>query len=728
MKPNTASCFLLVGLALALQHAEAEPSRRAARRRTLGRVLAAISASIGAWTVLEYLFGVRLGLDEWISPAPDGGAGGAAMRMSIATAVGFSLIGSALVVLDHPRSVRLHVAEVLSLTTVVAGLLALVGFLYDAETPYGFSAYSTMALLTALLFFLLGLGTLLVRPRRALVRVLTSDHGGGPIARRMAPVAVTAPLVIGVLCQTGSRAGYYEMSFAIAVFTVASMLIFAALTWRAALALDRVDEQRGEPAGDARAHAENLSVTLHSIADAVIATDAAGRITIMNAVAEGLTGWSEAEATGRPVDDVFRVVDEATGRETDSFAMRVLGEESFATMSGAALVEARDGTRRPIAARGSPIRGLDGRALSGAVIVFRDQTDERQWMQALSDSERRTRALVNASAQVFWSADPEGLAFDESPSWYAFTGQSLEQRQGRGWLDVVHENDRGDVEELWRKSVASCEGLDVECRVRHVSGEWRWMAVRAVPLTRDDGSVSGWVGMNADITERKRAEAATEASLAEKEVLLTEIHHRVKNNMQVISSILGLQAGLVNDERARLAFDECQGRVQSMSLVHERLYQSANLASIDFAEHLRDVCELIAVAFDQPARRVELVVEAESLAMGLDVAVPVGLIANELLTNALKHAFPGRRDGVVRVSLRHEGGGKVALTVADDGVGIPPDLDWQKARTLGLRMVRSLLRQIDGELEIERDRGTRVTARFPAAAASAAPESAPAGA
>ena len=163
-------------------------------------------------------------------------------------------------------------------------------------------------------------------------------------------------------------------------------------------------------------------------------------------------------------------------------------------------------------------------------------------------------------------------------------------------------------------------------------------------------------------------------------------------------------------------FSDCQGRVQSMAMIHERLYRSANLATLDFGEHLRELAEMLVRSFGETSARVRLEVEAEGLTLDIDTAIPVGLILNELVTNALKCAFPGGRAGVLRVSLRQSDPGWLRLTVADDGVGLPDGLEMGQARSLGMKMVRSLTRQINGGIEIDRAQGTAFHIRFPAPA------------
>jgi NO-binding membrane sensor protein with MHYT domain/two-component sensor histidine kinase len=224
------------------------------------------------------------------------------------------------------------------------------------------------------------------------------------------------------------------------------------------------------------------------------------------------------------------------------------------------------------------------------------------------------------------------------------------------------------------------------------------------------------------VIERKRAEEQVRASLAEKEVLLKEIHHRVKNNMQVISSMLNLQTGRIQDLRTREMFRDAQNRIKSMALIHERLYRQHTLARLDFAEYLRQLINNLVRSYRTSS--VELKLELDQVSVDIDTAVPCGLIVNELVTNSLKYAYVGGRPGVLSVSLSgfdHAGEGQAQLCVADDGPGVPAEFDLRTAASLGLQLVGDLVDQIGGVIERENGNGARWTLTFPATRAQQRP-------
>jgi PAS domain S-box-containing protein len=219
-----------------------------------------------------------------------------------------------------------------------------------------------------------------------------------------------------------------------------------------------------------------------------------------------------------------------------------------------------------------------------------------------------------------------------------------------------------------------------------------------------------------DVTQRVAAEEKIKASLREKEALLKEIHHRVKNNLQVVTSLLGLQSRAATDEQTRRMFQESQDRIHSMALLHESLYQSNNLSMIDFPDYIRQLASHLFHSYGVHADRIHLRTNLDELYLNLDSAVPCGLIINELVSNSLKYAFPDGREGEVRIELHEHSDSQARLVVADNGIGLRSDIDWVTARSLGLRLVRSLAEQLGAKIEVKSNAGTEVQLTFAAAA------------
>ncbi|MCP4040817.1 MAG: hypothetical protein GY731_02520, partial [Gammaproteobacteria bacterium] len=202
------------------------------------------------------------------------------------------------------------------------------------------------------------------------------------------------------------------------------------------------------------------------------------------------------------------------------------------------------------------------------------------------------------------------------------------------------------------------------------------------------------------------AEEKIKASLKEKEILLREVHHRVKNNMEVITSLLNLQAHRTLNKEAVAVLQESQQRVKTMAMAHERLYRSQDLAHLKLSEYVSSLVGTAQQMFATIANRVTVQIQVADFQVNMDQAIPLGLIINELVTNTLKHAFPEGRPGTVTVSMEPKGEDEAVLMVADDGVGIPEELDWQNTDSLGLLIVVSLAQQLDGSIELDRSHGT----------------------
>jgi PAS domain S-box-containing protein len=211
---------------------------------------------------------------------------------------------------------------------------------------------------------------------------------------------------------------------------------------------------------------------------------------------------------------------------------------------------------------------------------------------------------------------------------------------------------------------------------------------------------------------RKKVDAQVKASLEEKDVLLKEIHHRVKNNMQVISSLLNLQSRHLHDPKVAEAFRDSQRRIRSMALIHERLYQSSDLSRIEFSQYLRNLATHLFHSYQVDANRIRLRIDAEPIYLNINTAIPCGLIVNELVSNSLKHGFPGDRGGEVAVELRRVPEDGYLLRVKDDGIGFPEGLDIHRTETLGMQVVTTLASQIDAAIDLSRVPGTEFCVHF----------------
>jgi two-component system, sensor histidine kinase PdtaS len=231
------------------------------------------------------------------------------------------------------------------------------------------------------------------------------------------------------------------------------------------------------------------------------------------------------------------------------------------------------------------------------------------------------------------------------------------------------------------------------------------------PIDTDDGPMV--LSAIVDISHRKEEKERIQSALKEKDILLGEIHHRVKNNLQIIYSLLNLQSARITDPAALDMLRDSQNRVRSMALIHQTLYGSRDFARVDFALFIDTLLPVLADSYGIDPRRVSVRVDVEPVRLPINSAVPCGLVVNELIANAFKHAFPGQRSGEIRVALTRQPGDEALLTVSDNGIGLPEHLDADETGTLGLQLVNLLASQLNGAIAITRSNPTRFALRFP---------------
>jgi len=276
------------------------------------------------------------------------------------------------------------------------------------------------------------------------------------------------------------------------------------------------------------------------------------------------------------------------------------------------------------------------------------------------------------------------------------------------------ENDLNTVDPFWNDSYKNAfNGKKVEFFLEKntLKGESIVRQIILSPIKDLENNIVEVSGIAFDITKNKKNEERISQSLKEKEILLKEVHHRVKNNMQVISSILNLQSSYVTDEYALSLLKECQNRIKSMAYIHEGLYQTKNFESVNFTEYLSTLIKNLIHTYSVNSKKVKLVLNLSELFLNLDLSIPCGLIINEIISNSLKYAFTNRMDGIIFVNLAIEKE-IVRIEVGDNGVGIPAHVDIKQTQTLGLQLVDTLIEQIDGTLELDRKNGTKFIIKF----------------
>lgn len=323
-----------------------------------------------------------------------------------------------------------------------------------------------------------------------------------------------------------------------------------------------------------------------------------------------------------------------------------------------------------------------------------DELSRTTVSQAFLDS------IIESMVDALVVATPDGTIRTANPAAAALFGAPREAMLGKPVADFIPPQDPGWPDHVHALEIVirARDGRDIPVRLSR-------SVIRA-----GNGADQGTAFVAQDITDRKRAEERIRMALEEKEVLFKEIHHRVKNNLQIIASLLSLQARQLADGGALL--QESRNRIRVMALVHEMLYRSETPARIDFRDYLVSLTEHLMSSYGGRTRRIRLASELAPVSLSLDAAIPCGLIINELVTNSLKHAFPHGADGEIVVELNASADGGYYLAVRDDGVGLPADFGIDATRSLGLRLVRTLTEQIGGSLRISSSPGARFEIAF----------------
>ncbi|MBD2125603.1 PAS domain-containing protein [Microcoleus sp. ZQ-A2] len=366
----------------------------------------------------------------------------------------------------------------------------------------------------------------------------------------------------------------------------------------------------------------------------------------------------------------------------------------------------------PLEVWATPIYDEQG-AILYALIAFQDITSRKQaeaerqdYIEALQQAKAQLQAVIDTvPGCVAWmTSDGRYLGvnrhlanmFNLSPD--AFIGREI-----GFFLTESH------LCELIHQFLASPEPTTTEIIKLSIQNSTRNYLMSVQKYQQNTAAVSVAI----DITERMLAEQALRASLREKEILLQEVHHRVKNNLQIICSLLDLQAQNLNDEKTLEVFQESYNRIKSMAIIHEKLYQSTSLEKINFAEYIETLTNHLILSYKVNPELIKTDINIETIYLNIDTAIPCGLIVNELLSNSIKYAFPNQAKGLIELKFKSHKNQKFTLIVKDNGVGFPQDLNFPKKATLGLKLVTVLTQQLEGEIELNQEQGMEFKISFP---------------
>ena len=449
----------------------------------------------------------------------------------------------------------------------------------------------------------------------------------------------------------------------------------------------------------------NLSI-IQSIGDCVQVLDLEGRLLYMNEIGQGLLNIDDIQPfLGTPY------VDFCEGRDTDEARKALADAQQGRKGRFVGFAATADGTPKWWDVIITPIFN-DMHEIDRLLVISRDITQQKKAAEVLAEREHLLRQAQSYARIGNWSLEADGKTASWSEEVYRVMGLDSSNVPGPETMwKAIHRDDLAEVQSSLITAMKTGTEHRGEYRIVRPDGEVRWITCKGAPVFDDQGSVIRLLGILQDITERKLAEERLRTSLQEKEVLLREIHHRVKNNLQVVSSLLSLQAMQTPSAEASSALMESCRRIQVMADIHNRLYGSSDIARIEFDVFVNTLAKDIIAAYASDSLHIDLEADLESVTLDIDAAIPCSLIISELLSNAIKHAFPGESKGTVAVALKQHGE-KLHLRIRDSGSGMPEENHQRSNGSLGLKLVHALVEQLDGEIIFSNENGTSVSITF----------------
>ena len=425
-----------------------------------------------------------------------------------------------------------------------------------------------------------------------------------------------------------------------------------------------------------------------------------------------LLGYKSEEILNRPINDVitqedYQFINNNMSNRIEGF---LSGNDNFQVMTHFVDQIDKDGNIVQTEVVTTLIINKEGQ-IKEVLGVSRDISERRTIEESLIESEKKYRTLFESNPDYTLLLDIKGKIIDVNQSSINVIGLSKDEFIGKqiSDLDIILEEDLINIVKL-------PEMLDgqlikpFEVRLIDKDGKLRWINVQVTKIEKN-GETSFILIIAIDITEGKQFEIKLKNSIREKEVLLQEIHHRVKNNMQIISSLLNIQTRYVDDPEAVNVLKESQNRVKSMAMIHEKLYNSKSFNKIYFVDYIESLVWDLFYSYSIKKGTIKPVLDIDDIKLNIETSVPCGLIITELVSNCLKYAFPDGRQGELKVSLKNKDD-YYELNISDNGIGFPENIDYKNTESLGLQLINSLTDQIDGEIELNRTNGTEFKIRF----------------
>jgi PAS domain S-box-containing protein len=421
----------------------------------------------------------------------------------------------------------------------------------------------------------------------------------------------------------------------------------------------------------------------------------------MEFVSEGcfeLTGYKDFEIIDNNIISYEKIIYPEDSKYVRAEIHKALsGKKSFELQYR---LKTNNGKIKWVWEKGQAVLDKDGKliALEGFI------SDISEIKTAQETARKLSKGVQESSASIVIT-DLEGNIEYVNPTFIKISGYTLEEVMGKNPKIMKSGYTKDDEYKSMWETISNGNDWRGEFHNKRKDGTFFWESAAISPIKDENGKITHFIAIKEDITSQKLNDEKILNSLKEKEVMLREIHHRVKNNLQIVSSLLKLQAGYITEQESKDAFVISQNRVKSMALIHQQLYRSTDLSKIDFGEYINQLIAHLQQAYITHHKRTSIKVEAEKIFLEIDTAIPCGLIINELVSNSFKHAFHNRESARIKIRLVNAGDKKYLLEVSDNGSGLPEGFDIRKTASLGMQLVVTLTEQLDGTIESFNDNG-----------------------
>lgn len=436
--------------------------------------------------------------------------------------------------------------------------------------------------------------------------------------------------------------------------------------------------------------------------DIITLLDASGNIMFESPSVKNILGYSPEELIGKNAFDLIHKEDVTAAYKALKMGLNTLGKPVTVSFR----FRHKNGSYVYLESTGTNYTHLS--YINGFIINSRDITKRK----TIENDNKRLSLAVEQSSNTVVITDLNGNIEYVNKKFVDLTGYSREEAIGNNPSILKSgETTQEEYSALW-ETILSGKTWEGEFKNRKKNGEYYWESVKITPVIDANDKIINFIAIKDDITIKKQQEEELKKNLEEKELMLREIHHRVKNNLQIVNSLLNLQQSSVDDPALKAQLLISQNRVKSMALIHQLLYKSVELTKIDMEDYLMGLSSFMLASYSELRDRLNIKVNCKDIFFSIETAVPFGLLVNELITNSLKHGFPDMRTGDIDVSLYAEDGGFFTLEYNDNGIGMPLTVVNGHVMTFGMYLIDTLVNQLEGKLEINTENGTAYKIRF----------------